>query len=126
MTPPEAANAPSVGALPFLLLSTLLTHYDLGYFSVDSTLSSLDRWLIMLCKVTVFPIYLIVGEIARDASSSLLRCVLLKALFFLVSALAYVFISRAVFPTYTVALGELSRDASHWINILGTIAICLC
>lgn len=123
--PADAAPPAEVSALPLILLSTLLTHYNVGYFSVDAAAPALDRWPLLLCKAVMFPAHAVVGELARGAENRAARRALLAALFVAAAALLYALLTRALLPARAADSAELVRDLVGWVGAVGAAAVAL-
>jgi hypothetical protein len=113
-----ANGTTDVSALPLLLLSELITRYDVGYFSVDTSASTLEKWLLLLCKVLVFPFYLIVGDLAKGDGHIWTRRIGISILIYAVTAATYVILTQLWFSEHTSPLEALVWDIVVWLNIV--------
>lgn len=119
------AAPPAASAIPLLLLSTLLTHYKVGYFSVDDSASAPNRWILLFCKAMVFPAYTIVGDMASGDENLLLRRALLGVHFFAAATVLYVALTRAVFFEHTADSAALVHDLVLWMALVGAAVVVL-
>ena len=111
-------TANDISVLPFLLLSELITHYDVGYFSVDTSATTLETRLLLLCKVLVFPFYLIVGDLAKGGGNIWMRRLFVSILIYAATAAIYVILTQFWFSGHTAALEALVWDVVLWLNVI--------
>jgi hypothetical protein len=114
-----------VSTLPFLLLSQLITHYDVGYFSVDTSAPALEKQLLLVCKVLLFPFYLIVGDFAKGDGNIWTRRLFISTLIYAITAAIYVILTQFWFSEHTSSLEALVWDIVLWLHTV-SVAVVAC